>query len=301
MVNKYFASLLGESAPENIASNNRTLVTDPYREFRQAVERPEAAIDLGRAALTIALAEYPELDCLDYLRRIDSLALEVAERSGTDADAFRSLAALNFVLFSHHGFRGNRDAYYDAENSFLNRVIERKTGIPITLSVLYMEVAQRIGLNFEGVGFPGHFLVKTAIDSNEIVIDPFNAGEIKSPKDLDQMLREMYGGKVGLRPEFLAPVTRKQILLRMLGNLKAIYGRSDELVKMLAVLDRLIILDPDAAEEVRDRGAVYLRLECYGQAKDDFETYLRLAPDARDAAAIRDQLVDLAKHPVLIH
>ncbi|MEO6163982.1 MAG: tetratricopeptide repeat protein [Candidatus Binatia bacterium] len=277
------------------------MVTDPYREFRQAVERPEEAIDLGRAALTIALAEYPELDCLDYLRRIDSLALEVAERSGTDADAFRSLAALNFVLFSEHGFRGNRDAYYDAENSFLNRVIERKTGIPITLSVLYMEVAQRIGLNFNGVGFPGHFLVKTAIDSNEIVIDPFNGGEIKSSKDLDQMLREMYGGKVGLRPEFLVPVTRKQILLRMLGNLKAIYGRGDELVKMLTVLDRLIILDPNAVEEVRDRGAVYLRLECYGQAKDDFETYLRLAPDARDAAAIRDQLVDLAKHSVLIH
>jgi len=301
VVNKYFASLLGESSPKNIASNNRTLVTDPYREFRQAVERPEETIDLGRAALTIALAEYPELDCLDYLRRIDSLALEVAERSGAGADAFRSLAALNFVLFSQHGFRGNRDAYYDAENSFLNRVIERKTGIPITLSVLFMEVAQRIGLNFNGVGFPGHFLVKTAIDNNEIVVDPFNGGEIKSPKDLDQMLREMYGGKVGLRPEFLAPVTRKQILLRMLGNLKAIYGRGDELVKMLAVLDRLIILDPDAVEEVRDRGAVYLRLECYGQAKDDFETYLRLAPDARDAAAIRDQLVDLAKHPVLIH
>ncbi len=277
------------------------MVTDPYREFRQAVERPDEAIDLGRAALTIALAEYPELDCLDYLRRIDSLALEVAERSGTDADAFRSLAALNFVLFSQHGFRGNRNAYYDAENSFLNRVIERKTGIPITLSVLYMEVGQRIGLNFNGVGFPGHFLVKTAIDSNEIVIDPFNDGEIKSPKDLDQMLREMYGGNVGLRPEFLVPVTRKQILLRMLGNLKAIYGRGDELVKMLTVLDRLIILDPDAVEEVRDRGAVYLRLECYGQAKDDFETYLRLAPDARDAAAIRDQVVDLAKHSVLIH
>lgn len=279
----------------------RTLVTDPYREFRQAVERPEETVDLGRAALTIALAEYPELDCLDYLRRIDSLALEVAERGGTDADAFRSLAALNFVLFSQHGFRGNRDAYYDAENSFLNRVIERKTGIPITLSVLYMEVAQRIGLNVNGVGFPGHFLVKTAIDNNEIVIDPFNGGEIKSPKDLDQMLREMYGGKVGLRPEFLAPVTKKQILLRMLGNLKAIYGRGDALVKMLGVLDRLIIVDPGAVEEVRDRGAVYLRLECYGQAKDDFETYLRLAPDARDAAAIRDQLVDLAKHPVLIH
>ena len=247
MVNKDFACLLGESSPKNTASNNRTLATDPYREFRQTVERPEETIDLGRAALTIALADYPDLDISSYLRRIDELAVAVGRRCGAGADMFRSIAALNYVLFNEQGFRGNRDAYYDAENSFLNRVMERKTGIPITLSVLYMEVAQRIGLSFNGVGFPGHFLVKTAIDDNEIVIDPFNAGEIKSPNDLDQRLREMYGGKVGLRPEFLAPVTKKQILLRMLGNLKAIYGRGDELVKMLAVLDRLIILDPDGA------------------------------------------------------
>lgn len=265
------------------------------------MERPEESIDLGHAALTIALSEYAELDCLDYLRRIDELAQEVIERRGSEADPFRSLAALNFMLFSRRGFRGNRDAYYDADNSFLNRVIERKTGIPITLSVLYMEVGRRVGLNFDGVGFPGHFLVKTAIDDHEIVIDPFNGGEVKSPKDLDQMLRDMYGGKVGLRPEFLAAVTKKQILQRMLGNLKAVYGRGEEWLNMLGVLDRLIILDPGLVEEIRDRGAVYLRLECYGQAKDDFETYLRLAPDAKDAAAIREQLVDLAKHTVLLH
>jgi len=265
------------------------------------VQRPEESIDLGHAALTIALGEYPELDCPDYLRRIDNLALEVAERAGAGADAFRSLAALNFVLFSQHGFRGNRDAYYEAENSFLNRVIERKTGIPISLSVLYMEVGQRIGLSFHGVGFPGHFLVKTAVEDNQVVIDPFKGGEVKSPKDLDQMLRDMYGGNVGLRPEFLAPVTKKQILQRMLGNLKAVYGRAEEWLKMLAVLDRLIILDAGAVEEIRDRGAIYLRLECYGQAKDDFETYLRLAPDARDAAAIREQLIELGKQVVLIH
>jgi len=164
-----------------------------------------------------------------------------------------------------------------------------------------MEVGRRVGLSFDGVGFPGHFLVRTAIDDSEIVIDPFNGGEVKSPKDLDQMLRDMYGGKIGLRAEFLAPVTKKQILQRMLGNLKAVYGRGEQWVKMLGVLDRLIILDPGLVEEIRDRGAVYLRLECYGQAKDDFETYLRLAPDARDAAAIREQLVDLAKHTVLLH
>ncbi|MBM2803033.1 MAG: hypothetical protein HW419_926 [Deltaproteobacteria bacterium] len=265
------------------------------------MERPDEAIDLGHAALTIALSEYPTLDISAYLGRISDLALEVAERAGPDADAFRTIAALNFVLFSEQGFHGNREAYYDPANSFLHRVIERKTGIPITLSVLYMEVGKRIGLNFNGVGFPGHFLVKTAVDGSEVVIDPYNGGDIKAPKDLDQMLHDMYGGKVGLRPEFLAPLPNKQILKRMLGNLKAIYGRGDEWVKMLAVLDRLIIVDPVSVEDIRDRGAVYLRLECYGQAKDDFETYLRLAPDARDAAAIRDQLIELGKQVVLIH
>lgn len=276
-------------------------MTDPYREFRQAVERPEETIDLGRAALTIALAEYPDLDIADYLRRIDELAIEARQRCGADGDVFRALAALNYVLFREHGFRGNRDDYYDPKNSFLNDVIDRKRGLPIALSVLYMEVGQRVGLAIEGVGFPGHFLVKTKAAGDEIVIDPFNAGDVKSLEELQAMLDQIYGGKVRLDRDLIAALPKKQILKRMLGNLKAVYGRRDELVKMLAVLDRLIILDPAAVEELRDRGAVYLRLECYGQAKDDFETYLRLAPDAKDATAIREQLVDLAKHTVLLH
>jgi len=276
-------------------------VTDPYREFRQAVERPEETIDLGRAALTIALAEYPDLDIADYLRRIDELAIEARQRCGADGDVFRALAALNYVLFREHGFRGNRDDYYDPKNSFLNDVIDRKRGLPIALSILYMEVGQRVGLAIEGVGFPGHFLVKTKAAGDEIVIDPFNAGDVKSLEELQAMLDQIYGGKVRLDRDLIAALPKKQILKRMLGNLKAVYGRRDELVKMLAVLDRLIILDPAAVEELRDRGAVYLRLECYGQAKDDFETYLRLAPDAKDATAIREQLVDLAKHTVLLH
>jgi len=277
------------------------LASDPYHEFRQAADRPEELIDLGRAALTIALPEYPDLAITEYLRRIDDLAVEVVERAGADADQLRNVAALNFVLFSQHKFRGNQDKYYDPQNSFLNAVIERKTGIPITLSVLYMEVAKRIGLTFEGVGFPGHFLVKTIAEGNEIVIDPFNGGEIKSRDDLAALLEQMYGGKLGWREEFLAAVTKRQILQRMLSNLKAIYVSANDSIKTLAVLDRLLILDPAAATELRDRGAIYSRLECYGQAKDDFERYLQLAPDADDAAAIREQIIDFGKRVVLIH
>ena len=275
--------------------------TDPYRDFRQAVDGPEDKIDLGRAALTIALTDYPNLDVLDYLARIDQLAGEVASRLDSEADIYRSMAALNYVLFKQHGFHGNRKDYFDPKNSFLNEVIERKTGIPITLSVLYMEVAQRVGLALDGVGFPGHFLVKCVGDGEEIVIDPFDGGEIKSRADIDKMLFNLYGGKVAFHSDLLAPSTKRDILKRMLANLKAIYINENDLVKSLSVLDRVLILDPASAEDARDRGVVYLRLECYAQAREDFETYLRLRPDADDAILVREQLVRLAKEVTRIH
>jgi regulator of sirC expression with transglutaminase-like and TPR domain len=277
------------------------LSTDPYRDFRQAVDQPEEKIELGRAALTIALIDYPNLDIPDYLDRMDRLAMEVTGRSGPEADIYRSIAAVNYVLFRQYGFHGNRDDYFDPKNSFLNEVIERKTGIPITLSVLYMEVAQRVGFMLDGVGFPGHFLVKCVGDGEEIVIDPFNGGEIKSREDIDKMLFDLYGGKVVFHSAFLAPSTKKDILKRMLTNLKAIYINRNDLVRSLSALDRLVILDPTSAVDTRDRGVVYLRLECYAQARDDFETYLRLRPDAEDAVLVREQLVRLAKEATRIH
>jgi regulator of sirC expression with transglutaminase-like and TPR domain len=277
------------------------LVTDPYQAFRQAVDRAEENIDLDRAALTIALTEYPDLDIGAYLARIDDLAAAVARRQDTDGDVYHSIAALNHVLFNERGFRGNRDDYYDPRNSFLNDVLERRTGIPITLSVLYLEVARRLGIALDGVGFPGHFLVKWAHDGEQIFIDPFHRGEIKLPKDLSDMLEKMYGGKVALKPQFLETAGKKQILKRMLANLKGIYLKNNALVEALSMLDRLIILDPDGVEEIRDRGALYLRLECHAQARDDFETYLRLAPDARDAAMVRDQIAKLAAQTRVLH
>jgi regulator of sirC expression with transglutaminase-like and TPR domain len=277
------------------------LSTDPYRDFRQAVERPEENIELGRAALTIALTDYPGLDISDYLARIDRLATEVMGRLGPEADIYRSIAALNYVLFRRHGFRGNRDDYFDPKNSFLNEVIERKIGIPITLSVLYMEVARRAGLTLDGVGFPGHFLVKRVGGGEEIVIDPFNNGEIMSREEIDKMLFDLYDGKVVFHSDFLASSTKKDILKRMLTNLKAIYINGNDLVRSLAALDRLVILDPASAVDIRDRGMVYLRLEYYAQAREDFETYLRLRPDAEDATLVREQLVRLAKEATRIH
>ena len=277
------------------------MASDPYRDFRQAVDCSDEQIDLGRAALTIALPEFPNLDFSAYLGRLSAFAREVTERAGAQADVFRSIAALNFVLFQRQGFRANRADYYDPNNSFLNQVIERKIGIPITLSVLYMEVAARVGLTVDGVGFPGHFMVQVQADDNEIVIDPFNSGDVKSAADLAAMLKQMYGDKATLRSEYLAPVSKRQILQRMLTNLKAIYAKQSDWLRLLAVLDRLLILDPAAAGEVRDRGVVYSRLDCFVQSKEDFERYLELAPEAEDADAIRAQIAKLTKQAVLIH
>jgi regulator of sirC expression with transglutaminase-like and TPR domain len=277
------------------------LAVDPYREFRQAVDRPEDLIDLGRAALTIALPDYPTLDIAACLAQLDELAVAVTQRGGAAADVYRLLAALNTVLFTERGFRGNRDNYFDPKNSFLNEVLARKTGIPITLSVVYVEVAQRIGLPLDGVGFPGHFLVKHATGGEEIVIDPFAGGEVRSREDLEGMLRQFYGAKVSWHPDFLKPATKKQILQRMLANLKSIYRKNNDLVKNLTVLDRLILLDPASSADIRERGELYLRLECFTQARADLEAYLRLVPDADDATMIREQIIDLANQETLIH
>jgi regulator of sirC expression with transglutaminase-like and TPR domain len=272
-----------------------------YADFRRAVDCAEERLDLARAALAIASSDYPNVDAADYLSRIDRLAMEVAERVGGETDVYRSIAGLNEILFRCHGYRGNRAEYFDPKNSFLNEVMERKKGIPITLSVLYMEVAQRIGLPLHGVGFPGHFLVKYMDDDQEIVIDPFNGGEIQATASLENLLRRLYGGRATLHPDLLEPVTKKQILRRMLNNLKLIYLGGNDFSRGLSMIDRLLILEPGSAEDLRDRGAVFLRLECFQQALDDFETYLRLVPDAEDARAVRRQAAKLRKQVRQIH
>lgn len=274
---------------------------DLIADFRRAVSGPDDRVDLACAVLEIARDDYPDLDVAGYLRRIDQIAVHVMERLGSEKTVYHRIAALNSVMFEEHGFHGNRRNYYDPKNSFLNEVIERKMGIPISLSVLYMEVAQRTGLPLYGVSFPGHFLVKYSDDRERIVIDPFNAGEVKSRESLGQLLESLYGGKVTLVDDFLEPVTKKQIIRRMLNNLKMIYLQEKNFLKTLAVLQRLVVLDPSSAEDIRDRGSVYLKLECFQYALADFESYLGLVPNAKDADAVREEIVTLRKQVQQIH
>ena len=278
------------------------MLSDPYREFRQAAGQVEEKIDLGRAALAIALFDYPQLDIAAYLNRIDGLAIEVTRYCQGSPSGQKALDALNTVLFEQHGFRGNRKDYYDPKNSFLHEVLDRRIGIPITLSVLYIEVGQRVGLAIDGVGFPGHFLVKYGGHPGvEIVIDPFQGGQIRSREDLSVMLGNTYGSAVKLQDGFLRAAGKREILRRMLGNLRGIYAKANDLVRLLSILDLSLILDPGSSERFRERAGVYLRLECFSQAREDFETYLRLAPEAEDSAEIREQLVSLSNRVTLIH
>lgn len=269
--------------------------------FLQAVQCPDEEIDLGRASLAIAHAEYPDLDIGSYLAKMDHLAAAVQGWAGAGADLYRLIAAINYTLFSVEGFHGNRDDYYDPKNSFLNEVMERKQGIPITLSVLYMEVARRVGLELQGVGFPGHFLVKHVGQEGEIVIDPFDQGEVRSMEELEDMLDDLSRGKLVFQPEFLFPVSKKQILRRMLNNLKAIYLRQADFLRSLSVVERLLILEPNSTPEIRDRGLLYLRLEYFPQALEDLESYIRLSSHADDAAEIREQVMSLRKLVTQIH
>ena len=276
-----------------------------HRNFRETIELPDDKIDLGRAALAIAQEEYPTLDIQTYLERLDQLAAVVRDRSAGENSPYRLIASLNYVLFTQEGYRGNHDDYYDPRNSFLNDVIERRIGIPIAVSVLYMEVARRADLRLHGVGFPGHFLVRYAGDEGEIVpeivIDPFDKGEVRTTEELQEMLDRLYGGKVRLQPEFLSRVSNRQIIQRMLANLKAIYVREENFHKAVSVVERLVILDPISAEEIRDRGLLYLKLERFSEAIDDLETYLTLAPDNADAEEICKQVETLRRRVEKIH
>lgn len=267
------------------------------REFAAAINLDESFIELDRAALLIAAEEYPRLDIEEYLSRLDHFAEKAAWGMPEEADAFGRLLALSQYLFRDCGFSGDTENYYDARHSFLNDVIERRRGIPITLSVLLMEVARRLGLVVFGVGLPGHFVVKffdTADEEvREVFLDPFNGGRVLTEEDCRRKVEEMYGGAVVFSRSFLAVVSKRQILSRMLQNLKGVYNRAAHHHKTLGVIERLLLLNPGSPTEIRDRGLVYSALERYAQARADLEDYLTASPRAEDAARIKDVLTRL--------
>ncbi len=260
------------------------------KRFREIVSQEEHRIDLAEAVLLIAAEEYPRLDIELYKEKLDRFADIACERARGAMLARDIISALNETLFEDIGFHGNRDHYYDPRNSFLNEVIDRRTGIPITLTVVYMEVARRIGFPIHGVGLPGHFIAKYTDETEEIFIDPFNGGRVLGEFGCAELLLEMSGGRLRLDPSHLAAVTSKQILARMLANLLAIYGGSNDYARALAVIERILILNPDSAPHIRDHGLLLAAMGENARAAVELERYLSIAPDAKDAEAIRKQI-----------
>jgi regulator of sirC expression with transglutaminase-like and TPR domain len=224
--------------------------------FAEVMNKPENRLDLGRAALLIASEEYPGLDILRYVAKLEAMAAAVRRQVEGTVDPLVKIDYLNRYLFLERGFRGNSQEYYDPRNSFLNDVLDRQLGIPITVSIVYMEVGRRVGMPLQGVGMPGHFIVKYANSDGDIYIDPFNKGRVLSREACEELIEQMYGEPVPFQETFLATVTKKQILARMLMNLKAIYIHTKDYLKALSVVERLLIIQPDVEQEVKDRAAL---------------------------------------------
>ena len=265
--------------------------------FAALLDLPDGAIDLGHASLLIAREEYPDLDIGSYLARLDEMAGEIRRRLKGKEGAKSQIAHLNRLLFEEMGFRGNREEYDDPRNSFLNDVLDRRVGIPITLSTIYLEVGKRIGCPLAGVAFPGHFLVR--YDGTDplpdLLIDPFNRGQLLTEEECRARIDEMYKGQLEYRPEFLRRAQNREILERMINNLKWIYQRQRDYHMALKVQQLLLCAVPDKPEEIRDRGLIHYRLALLSEAAADLDRYLTLAPDAPDAPQIRERLTELKR------
>lgn len=266
---------------------------DILKRLDAAGARPDAEIDLGETALLFAAAEYPDLDLAHEVGLFDSLA-RAASRGATNGDSPLGAAnALSRFLFDDLGFSGNQQDYYDPRNSYVNEVLKRRLGIPITLSLVYMEVGRRIGVPMVGVGLPGHFLMRHAEEPG-LFVDAFHGGLLLSREECVQRFRDLTHPDEPWSDQYLAPIGKRDMLTRMLRNLKVAHLRRKDNERALFTATMLIRLRPDLAEERRDRGVVQSRLGRYEEAIEDLRGYLDQAPASADAEAVRE-LVDHLK------
>ncbi len=264
--------------------------------WERLVQAPAQEVSLAEGALLIAAGEYADLDVDAYLTRIDEMAFELRKRLRSDVSTTEAIIALNRYVFDELGFTGNSDDYYDPRNSFLNDVIDRKLGIPITLSVVYIEIGARLGLKLEGVSFPSHFLVRCALREGAVILDPYARGASLGVGDLQQRLKAVVKDvdpDAALVASLLGAAPPKDILARVLRNLRAIYETRSEPLKALAASNRIISLAPASADEYRDRGELYAGLECFRAAVEDFRQYLKLRPQAADSGRVASRVAEL--------
>lgn len=274
-----------------------TRPTSRRREFHAIAAGDIDAALLPRAALLAACEVRPTLDVDHYIEHLARLGRDFERRLAHREDSLRGrVEALNDVLFEQEGFQGDTESYYDPRNSLLDQVIERRRGIPITLSVMFQAVAGAGGLQVEGVGLPGHFIVRAADDSTTVLVDPFHRGQILTVQDCKRRVETVTGAPARWRDEWLAPTPPRDILIRMLNNLKGIYLRATDFRNALWVQDLTIALRADDALQYRDRGLMHAQLQRYGDARRDLGEYLeRTAGQAADAEQILEDLERLRR------
>ena len=257
-----------------------------WHNFYREVARPDKQIDLAKASLYFAQAEDPDLNVQNYLDIIEAIAMEIEFQLPAERYPLKVIQIINHYLFEHLNFRGNRQDYYDPDNSFLHRVIERQLGIPISLSVVYLAIAKKLNFPMVGVGMPGHFSIRPEFEGAGIFVDPFNRGEILFEHDCQARLEETYQQQITLDPSWLAPVSNKQILARMLNNLKFIYLHRREIDKALSTMSGILKIFPENVAEIRDRGLLYYQLNRWSEAIVDLQYYLKVDPNSEDAPMI---------------
>jgi regulator of sirC expression with transglutaminase-like and TPR domain len=265
-------------------------------DYFAALVQQDDSIPLFEAALAIAQDADPALDLVEPQAEIDVLAAKLMRRLPSDSSHLQKLRMLNHYFYRELSFGGNVNDYYDPDNSYLHRVIHTRRGIPISLAVVYMELAQQIGLNVKGISFPGHFLMKLSVQTGDIILDPFNGASL-SREELEERLepyveQQTYAADLPLS-EHLQAAQPREILVRMLRNLKSLFVEQQRWQRLLGVQKRLVILLPDEITERRDRGLAYANLECPQAALRDLESYLAERPYAADAEVLRSKLPEL--------
>lgn len=253
--------------------------------FRHLITQPR--FDLAATALCPAQEVYPDLAPTRYYQQLDAIADTI--RHHLSAYPLKTIQAINQQLYTELGFSGNQINYYDPDNSYLNRVLERRVGIPITLALIYLEVAQRLDFPMAGVGMPGHFLVCPTVENMEVYVDPFNQGNVLFKADCQTIFHQLYGANAAWNDTYLKPISSKRLLARLLTNLKLIYLNQRDLSHTLTMLDYLLLLFPNEPGNNRDRGLVHYQLQNLLAARSDLETYLAHSPNAAD----RDQILQL--------
>ncbi len=272
-------------------------MTPPDRSLRQRfaaeVGRSDQDINLALAVLMVAREEYPQLSEDRYLGQLDLLAEETRDRLDDETAHLLVLQELLDTLYVRHGFRGNREEYYDPRNCFLNDVLDRRLGIPLTLGVVLLEVAWRLGLPLEGVNFPGHFLVRFKGDAVDLLIDPYDRGAIRFQDQAQELLDRVYGGMVRVHDSFLKVAGKREMLVRLLMNLKSLYLNAQDHPRALGAVERILLIRPIAPGEIRDKGVILARMGRTREALEQLQAYLSVAPDAADAHRILGMLEEL--------